>query len=538
MCENQVQQPFRRFGNRLAALYYAQGARGDGRVQHQAENRTVFQRFRGEVPHHAAHAEISLDKPDDQVAGRQLKFRLKPEPGGGEEAVQVFPGAGVPLQEDQRQALQLPQGKGAAGQPGKAGTGDHGVLHLPNRGEGEAARIGDRLAHHPEVDGSLLESEQGFGGGAVGDADFNAGIEGVEAFEMGKKEKPQGHVARPHPDFAAFEVEPFLQLSFPEPELLHPGGHMFQQGFPFAGERHSLGGAEEETAVQRLLQLADAPADSRLGEVQLRCRKSDAFAAGDGIEYLIEIQADAAHTRNLPKKAGRARPFPPFKTEHIRFLYVDLHLYAPQVRVALQHRGDLLREKFGRLLRRTAHVAGRLQYAFQLRQGNAEGRVRRDALQQIVHAVPLLDAAGGLHRMDADALVQLLPVAAPLDAVHHDVFSGHKGQLPPQVAVDDGGVHHQPVHHVDDEGKEGVHCEEAFRHADPLVGGVVQGALEPLGGGGHRRVEGIRDHVSGEGGDPLAAHRVALVRHGGGADLALFKRLLDLLEVLEQPDVV
>ena len=42
----------------------------------------------------------------------------------------------------------------------------------------------------------------------------------------------------------------------------------------------------------------------------------------------------------------------------------------------------------------------------------------------------------------------------------------------------------------------------------------------------------------GDRAQPLAAHRVALVRHRARPDLLLAERLLDLAEVLEQPDVV
>ena len=42
------------------------------------------------------------------------------------------------------------------------------------------------------------------------------------------------------------------------------------------------------------------------------------------------------------------------------------------------------------------------------------------------------------------------------------------------------------------------------------------------------------DDVACKGADTLAAHRVALVRHGGGADLVLLKRLFHFLQVLQQ----
>ena len=48
----------------------------------------------------------------------------------------------------------------------------------------------------------------------------------------------------------------------------------------------------------------------------------------------------------------------------------------------------------------------------------------------------------------------------------------------------------------------------------------------------------VYDNVACKGGDTLAAHRVALIRHGGGTDLVLLKRLFHFLQVLQKTDVV
>ena len=44
--------------------------------------------------------------------------------------------------------------------------------------------------------------------------------------------------------------------------------------------------------------------------------------------------------------------------------------------------------------------------------------------------------------------------------------------------------------------------------------------------------------MTGQGGHPLAAHRIALICHGRGTDLVTFKGFFDLLEVLEQANIV
>jgi hypothetical protein len=66
---------------------------------------------------------------------------------------------------------------------------------------------------------------------------------------------------------------------------------------------------------------------------------------------------------------------------------------------------------------------------------------------------------------------------------------------------------------------------------------VVESTLEPLDGCSHDGVL-LDDHeVTGEGANTLGTHRVALVSHGGGSNLVLLERLLDLLEVGEKTDV-
>lgn len=66
---------------------------------------------------------------------------------------------------------------------------------------------------------------------------------------------------------------------------------------------------------------------------------------------------------------------------------------------------------------------------------------------------------------------------------------------------------------------------------------VVERALKPLRARGHQRVL-LEDHeVARERAHALAPHRVPLVGHRARADLRRLKRLLDLLQVGEQPQV-
>ena len=171
-------------------------------------------------------------------------------------------------------------------------------------------------------------------------------------------------------------------------------------------------------------------------------------------------------------------------------------------------------------------------------QCHAENRVCGNAGKQIVFPALLLDHPGSLHGVHPDPLVELLAVAAPLHSVHHDVLGGHKGQLPEHMLMDHLGVHHQAVSHVVVQVQNAVHCQERLGHADALVGGVIQGALEPLGSHGHGGVQGVSNDIPGQRGNALAAHGVALIGHGGRADLVLLKGFLHLFQVLQQADIV
>ena len=139
--------------------------------------------------------------------------------------------------------------------------------------------------------------------------------------------------------------------------------------------------------------------------------------------------------------------------------------------------------------------------------------------------------------MLAQALVQLLTVAALFHSLHHDVLAGHEGQLGHQAAAHHLGVHHQTIGDVEHDVQDGVSGKEALGHSHALVGAVVQRALKPLGAGGKAGVQHIHHQVAGKGADALAAHGVALVGHSGGTDLVLLKGLLHLLEVCQQAQV-
>ena len=134
--------------------------------------------------------------------------------------------------------------------------------------------------------------------------------------------------------------------------------------------------------------------------------------------------------------------------------------------------------------------------------------------------------------------MELLAVAAPLHRLHHQVLRGHEGQVLPQRPVHHRLVDAQPCRHVLAQPQHRVGAQKALRHGDAPVGGVVQRPLHPLDGGGHGGVHGVRHQIAAQGADAFAAHGIALIGHGGRADLAVLERLLHLPVVLQQADVV
>ena len=139
--------------------------------------------------------------------------------------------------------------------------------------------------------------------------------------------------------------------------------------------------------------------------------------------------------------------------------------------------------------------------------------------------------------MDPDHLVQGLTVAPPLYGFHQEVFRGGKGQVFPHGPADHSLVHHQAGSHVVIEAQDGVRGQEGLGQGKPPVGGIVQGAFKPLGGGGHGAVEGVRHDEAGQAADPLGTHGVPLIGHGGGTHLMVGKGLLDLALVLQEADI-
>ena len=134
--------------------------------------------------------------------------------------------------------------------------------------------------------------------------------------------------------------------------------------------------------------------------------------------------------------------------------------------------------------------------------------------------------------------MELLTVPAGFHRIHHDVLRSHKGQFRHQMFLNDLGIHHQAVHHIQVQVQNSVDGQKALGDGQALVGGIVQGAFKPLGRSHHHGIHHIAHDVIAQGSNPLAAHGIALVGHGGRTNLMLLKRLLHLFQMLQQADIV
>lgn len=134
-------------------------------------------------------------------------------------------------------------------------------------------------------------------------------------------------------------------------------------------------------------------------------------------------------------------------------------------------------------------------------------------------------------------LVRLLPVPARLHDGHDDVLRRHERQLLRDPARDHARVHDQALGHVLQRREHDVRRQERLGQRDAPIRAVIQRPLEPLHARRLQRVLLQNHQVPRERADPLGPHGVALVRHRGRPDLRRLERLLDLLQVREQPEV-
>ena len=134
--------------------------------------------------------------------------------------------------------------------------------------------------------------------------------------------------------------------------------------------------------------------------------------------------------------------------------------------------------------------------------------------------------------------MQLLTITAALHSLHQQVFRCHKGHILTNRFINDFFVYMQTVRYILCKAKNGVSAQKALRHGNAAVGGIIQRALQPLNRSSHVCVHCVRHQISRQRADAFRTHGVALVGHGRGADLVLFKGFLYLAVMLEQADIV
>ena len=140
--------------------------------------------------------------------------------------------------------------------------------------------------------------------------------------------------------------------------------------------------------------------------------------------------------------------------------------------------------------------------------------------------------------MNPYSLVKLLPVSARLYGVHHDILGSHKRKLGHEVSFYNLRVNHEALGNVHVKLQDSVGGEERLAYGDSLVGRIVKGSLEPLGGRRDCRIHGVGHHVICKRSHSLGTHRISLICHGGRAYLMLLKRFLHFLHVLKKSYIV
>lgn len=221
---------------------------------------------------------------------------------------------------------------------------------------------------------------------------------------------------------------------------------------------------------------------------------------------------------------------------NLQFASVDII----PIRDGIDSRADFLGHELHDLARSTADELLEVEDFLELFFGDAELLelfVLQDAFEQIVVLALFLDDLARFHGHHADFFVEFLAVAAILHAFHNDVFGSHEREFSHDALFDDLRVDHEAVRHVFSDDEHRVHSEESFRNGEALVGAIVEGTFEPLHGLRNGGAVHQGHHETSEGANAFAAHRVALVSHGAGANLGLFERFFHFLVALHQAHV-
>ena len=165
-----------------------------------------------------------------------------------------------------------------------------------------------------------------------------------------------------------------------------------------------------------------------------------------------------------------------------------------------------------------------IEHALQFGFAEAEALIGGETLKQIVlHDLAGAQVADGRDRVLLDRLVRAFAAGALFDRFHHHRGGQQEGQIAVQLGRDDGVEDLHLVEHGEQGFEQAIHGEEGIRQHDAADHGAGDVAFVPLIAGepcGHGEVA-LQHHMQAV--DALAGAAVHLVRHGGGADLALGK---------------
>ena len=139
--------------------------------------------------------------------------------------------------------------------------------------------------------------------------------------------------------------------------------------------------------------------------------------------------------------------------------------------------------------------------------------------------------------MDANPLMEILPIPTGLHGRHQDILGRHKGELTGEIALDHLGIDHHAIDDVQVNHQDRVDRQERLGENQAAIGAVVERPFHPLHRQGHRRRTFKTHHKAGQGTDSLTAHRIALIRHRGGTDLIFLERFFHLFVVGQDPQI-
>ena len=148
-----------------------------------------------------------------------------------------------------------------------------------------------------KVDLPRLQLTQRLRRGAVGHVNIDAGIGFVKGLQMLQQEKLQRQIRSADADPALFQAGDLAHILLAAGQFTDARLYKLKQCAALCRQGDTLGAADQQAALQLLLQLPDALAHRRLGNIQFLRGTGNAAATGHVIKYPIPFQI---HCHNDP----------------------------------------------------------------------------------------------------------------------------------------------------------------------------------------------------------------------------------------------